>query len=101
MTFSHSVNRVALFVNNRSLTTPACSLAAMEIEQNLNTNMEASRAFQNSLKDAPLRIVADRDRFKSHKLEGQEETADETLRDPEFVANDVAAQIVRHCINCH
>ncbi|KZP33867.1 hypothetical protein FIBSPDRAFT_772799 [Athelia psychrophila] len=65
----------------------------MEIEQNLNTNMEASRAFQNSLKDAPLRIVADRDRFKAHKLEGQEETADETLRDPEFVANDVAAQI--------
>lgn len=67
----------------------------MEVEQNLNTNMEASRSFQASLNDANLRIVADRDRFKSHKLEGGEEAVDEALRDPEFVANDVAAQIVR------
>lgn len=68
----------------------------MEVDQNvnLNTNMDAARSFQNALNDAPLRIVADRDRFKSHKLEGGEEAADETLRDPEFVANDVAAQIV-------
>ncbi|KAF7970936.1 hypothetical protein HWV62_22584 [Athelia sp. TMB] len=69
----------------------------MEVEQNLSTNLEASRAFENSLKDAHLRIVADRDRFKSHKLEGQDDgqggTLDETLKDPEYVANDVASQI--------
>lgn len=70
----------------------------MEVEPSLNINLDAARGLQKSLHDAPLRIVGDRDKFKSHRLEGAEEwegaSADDSLKDPAFVANDVAAQIV-------
>lgn len=70
----------------------------MEVEPSLNVNVDAARALQKSLYDAPLRIVGDRDKFKSHRLEGAEDwegaSADDSLKDPAFVANDVAAQIV-------
>jgi hypothetical protein len=70
----------------------------MEVEPHLNINLEAARSLQNSLNNAPLRIVGDRQKFKTHRLEGAEEwegaSADDLLKDPAVVANDVTAQIV-------
>lgn len=70
----------------------------MEVETSLNVNLDAARTLQKSLHDAPLRILGDQDKFKSHRLEGVEEwegaSVDDTLKDPNFVANDVADQIV-------
>jgi hypothetical protein len=83
------------------------TMSAMEVEPVLNTNLDAARTLQNSLNDAPLRIVADRDKFNTHRLEGAEDwegaSADDSLKDPAVVANDVAAQIVslpwRHAVH--
>jgi hypothetical protein len=73
-------------------------MSATELEPTLNINLDTARALQKSLKDAPLRIVADREEFKIHRLEGAEDwegaSADDLLKDPALVANDVAAQIV-------
>jgi hypothetical protein len=73
-------------------------MSAMELEPTLNINLDAARSLQNSLNDAPLRIVGDREKFKKHRLEGAEDwegaSADDSLKDPAVVANDVAAQIV-------
>ena len=73
-------------------------MLAMKVEPVLNINLDAARALQNSLNDAPLRIVADRNKFNTHRLEGVEDwegaSADDPLNDPAVVANDVAAQIV-------
>ena len=72
----------------------------MEVETSLNVNLDAARALQESLQGATLRILGDRDKFKSHRLEGVEwegGSVDDSLKDPAFVANDVADQIVSEC----
>jgi hypothetical protein len=73
-------------------------MSVMEVEQTLNINLDAAKALQKSLSDAPLRIIIDRDNFKTHHLEGAEDwegaSAEDVLKDPAVVANDVAAQIV-------
>ncbi|KIM91719.1 hypothetical protein PILCRDRAFT_828 [Piloderma croceum F 1598] len=72
-------------------------MSATELEPTLNIHLDTARALQKSLNDAPLRIVADREKFKTHRLEGAEDwegaSADDSLKDPALVANDVAAQI--------
>jgi len=73
-------------------------MSTTELEPTLNINLDTAQALQKSLNDAPLRIVADREKFKTHRLEGAEDwegvSADDLLKDPALVANDVAAQIV-------
>lgn len=76
----------------------------MESDTTLNTNLSAAHTLQKSLTDAPLRILGDRDKFKSHRLEGVDDWSSEPgvsaddapsrLRDPAVVADNVAAQIV-------
>lgn len=72
-------------------------MSVTEVEPTLNINLDA-RSLQSALNDAPLRIVGDREKFKTHRLEGVEDwegaSADDSLKDPAVVANDVTAQIV-------
>lgn len=73
-------------------------MSTTEVEPVLNINLDAARALQSGLNDTKLRIVADREKFKTHRLEGAEDwegaSADDSLKDPAVVADDVAAQIV-------
>lgn len=64
----------------------------MEVEA--APNLDPAQAIQAGLATAHLRILNDRDLFKSHRAPSEDLAQDSFLKDPAVVANEVAAQIV-------